>query len=752
MSRIRLYCQSCGRRYPFQGSAEAWQLFCAACTGPLSDSPSSETQQPDWVQRLTRRPRDPFQRRVIGGARLTKLLTVSPTKRVYRAAHTQLRGNVRAELFEAQFVERNEGYVRRVLEGAAVTRDMRSLHVTTVTDLGRRQDCAFILCDLHPSSLRALLERGETLDINRALELAEGVLQGLAAVEAVGAVHGNVSPDGILLSHDGSSRLDHLGTALRPEDMERLTLTTAGAVRGPALYAAPEKLRGDAVPDIRADLYSLGVTMYEMLSGRPPHEGPNGRQVILKHLNEPAPDLRLHLGDAPPELCDFVSQLMAKDPADRPQTAQQALEDLRQCAVVLSRGGRIRPVRAAVTPAEHRRSSLRWAIIWCLVAVTLALLAIIPVLLIYKQRQSTRAQLAEAEAGAAHTVLTILQESDPLLKDDLSSEEALAISTLLEYRLSFYPELTAVRMPGASAPRPGGRTTPDALGKAGIRNTLVAMHAPGFHRRNWTLVFTSRGKPPWAVRAECAVDATERSTLDVLERAADEVLSQAASRLKLSPLGESRQATGAGMAAWALMGSALRAEQENRWDEALACSRQATQEARGVPPFAVLRAFYETVEGTHRTGRVTPPLLGHGSEDGAAPAKAGTIALPPELAGLAAVLQSMRQGATADIQRHFGQYLARCPRSARGYFLLGLWRLYGLGQADEAAIAFRHAALLDPLYTPAARRYVELLALQRPTDARAFLDQLHERAHESEAARRIEELAREFVPQTGGTQ
>jgi hypothetical protein len=751
MAEARLYCGQCGRDYPFQGSLEGRQLFCAACAAPLADSPPPGYVRPHWTARLWPKPRDPFMGKVIGGARLTKLLNVRPTRRTYRAAHKQLRAEVRVEVFETGFVERNADYVGRLFEEAAATQEVRSLHVTTLLNLGRRRDCAFILCDFHPSSLRALLEAKGRLDINRTLALAEEVLHGLAAVDAAGATHGNVSPDGVLLGYDGLARLDHLGTALRAEDTERLTVTPAGAVRGPALYTAPEKLQPQRPPDVRADLYSLGVTIFEMLSGRPPYEGASGRQVLLKHLHEPVPDLHQARPDVPPELSRFVSRLMAKDPAGRPQKPQQALDELRECAVALSREGLIGPVRAAVTPGQHRRATLKWAAVWSLLAVALAALAIIPLALMYRQRQAGQAQTQEA--AGAHTVLVMLRQSDPVLKDDLSAEEALGVSTLLDYRLAFYPELSAIRP--AAGLEPGGGDLGDALAKAGAGNAFMAMHAAGFKRRNWTLVFSSRGKPPWSARADCAVEAEGPGSLNALETAADEVLAQAAGRLKLEPAAAGRPATGANVAAWALMGRALRAEREDRWDEALALSRQATQEVpearppSGRSPFAVLRAFYETVEGTQRTGRLTPAPLPQGGADAAGPAQtdAGVVALPPELAGLSAALESMGKDARPDVERQLARHLARWPSSARGYFLLGLWRLYGGRQADEAAVAFRHAAGLDPGYVPPARGYVQLMAPERPAEVRSFLDQMRQQAPDSEAVRRLEELARGLMPQ-----
>jgi hypothetical protein len=635
--------------------------------------------------------KDPFLGKTISGARLNKLLTVRPTRRIYRAMHLETRAGLRVEVFPTEFVDLNMDYVRELLTSAAVTNELRSIYVTTILDMGRRRDCCFIVCPFEPSSLRSLLAKKGRLEIRRALAFAEDILRGLVAVEEAGAMHGNVTPDGVLLGHDGTAKLDHLGTALRPEDLNLLHVSERGAVCGPALYMAPETLRGAAKADIRSDLYSLGATLYEMLAGRPPHEGATAQEVLRKHVTEAAPDLRRARPEAPEALSQFVARLMARAPAERPQTAQQALDELRECAVSLSRRGQMEPVRAAVTPAEQKRSGAKWAAGWSVFAAVLVVAAVVPVVLMYRGCRSAATRPADADPHVPQRVAVVIGEGDPLLKDPISAEESLAVRTLIGQALACYPSLAVADAAETAELEQSGRATQEFVEQAGLKHLLVAAHSRGLGRRNWTLRFITPGSRPWSVSADCALDEGQSKGLGPLEQAMSDLMRKAAVQMKVpaAPL----LPTGADATAWALLGTALQAEREDRWLDALSSARQATANAPRAVPFAALTAFYKAVDELRRTGKTSaPPELD--------PSK-----LPAETASLMQVLEEMDRGDRAGVEKQFADCLVRFPRSARGYFLLGTWRLYSEAQREDAAAAFKHASEIAPGYAPAVHAY-----------------------------------------------
>lgn len=726
MAKRRLYCQQCGRHYPLPGSTEGKELFCAACGGGLADRPAKGKTVPKG---------DAFRGKVISGARLTARLAVRPTRVIYRAAHKRLRTDVRVEVFPGPFAERNSAYVQRLFRQAAVTREIRSLNVVTMLDLGRRTDYHYIMTDHLPSGLRSLLEKKGRVDLNMALVIAEDALRGLTAVDTAGATHGNVSPDGVLFDYDGSARLDHLGTALRPEELNRLVVTEGGMVAGPVFYIAPERTAGERQADIRSDLYSLGVTMYQMLSGRLPYDGRNAEEVAVMHVEAPVPELDRARPDTPPEISRFIGRLMAKDPADRPEGPEAALEELRERAIELSSQRKIRPVQAAGPSQERAAKSVKWGAAWTVVALLLFGLAVVPLFIMYRQHREKQVGPKETEAGTPPRVLMLVRGGDPLVADPLPAETARAVRTLIAYGLSFCRELDVVDPAYAEELHGAGKTPQQIRQTVAADYLLVAAHTRGFQRRNWTLTFAGGKKEPWSVRTECGVEEGQEHDLSGIARALEELLAKVTERLELDPPGEILPVAGADAAAWAQVAAAVEAEREGRWKEAVSSAQRALDAAPDGAPFAVLLAFYNVVDRAKETGRFprVPALPTEG--------------LSPEMVALAGVLTEMGAVHHAAVERRFGDYLSRFPRSARGYFLLALWRLYARGSPEEAAVSLKHAVELDPGFMPAAFSYLDVLAKQDPGRIEGFLADYKKMALSKDNAYRLARYAEELLDQ-----
>ena len=132
--------------------------------------------------------------------------------------------------------------------------------------------------------LSDLLNRGP-LSPSRAVELAMEVTEGLSQAHEKGVVHRDLKPANIMLNRRGEPILMDFGVA---KILGETHYTATGTVIGTALYMSPEQARGER-PDERADIYSLGVTLFEMIAGRPPFEGDSAVAILMKHVNEPVP-------------------------------------------------------------------------------------------------------------------------------------------------------------------------------------------------------------------------------------------------------------------------------------------------------------------------------------------------------------------------------------------------------------------------------------------------------------------------------
>jgi serine/threonine-protein kinase len=185
-------------------------------------------------------------------------------------------------------------------------------------------------------TLRGRLEREAGLPVGETVGILREIIGALAYAHRGGIVHRDIKPENILLSEGGAVVLDFgIAKAINASrdtedgaDRKRTsTLTAAGTSLGTPAYMAPEQAAADAV-DHRADLYSIGVVAYEMLSGQPPFDGRTAQQLMAAHATQAPEDLSRRRASVPPVLAQLIMQLLEKNPADRPQSADEVRRSL----------------------------------------------------------------------------------------------------------------------------------------------------------------------------------------------------------------------------------------------------------------------------------------------------------------------------------------------------------------------------------------------------------------------------------------
>ena len=284
---------------------------------------------------------------VISNYRLGDLLGSGGMGAVYEATDTRNGARVAIKLLHTHLAA-DESFRDRFNREAHVAALLRSPYTVPLLDSGFDQGRYFLVTRfVEGETLRESL-RGGPLEPARALRVAAQVARSLEEAELRGIVHRDIKPDNVMLADpDGTAQVLDFGIA---RQVGSQALTVAGAFIGTPLYAAPEAAEGRA--DHRSDIYSLGVTLYHLLAGRPPFEG------------EPLETLRQHretlvplepLAALPPEIAEVVARCMAKSPADRYQSASElagVLEHLAEQSA--ERGDRAAPqaVTEAIAPGE----------------------------------------------------------------------------------------------------------------------------------------------------------------------------------------------------------------------------------------------------------------------------------------------------------------------------------------------------------------------------------------------------------------
>ena len=279
---------------------------------------------------------------------------------VYRATHLAMDATVAVKMIRAEFASNTEAVKRFHREAFAASR-LSHPHTIRVFDFGQAPsgDLYMVMEYLGGRHLGDVVADRGPLSVERALKIARETAQSLAEAHASGFVHRDLKPDNIMLQDmvgkpDFVKVLDFGIAKLVHSDSGESNMTSTGAVIGTPYYMSPEQAQGERSVTGAADVYALGVILFEMLTGARPFEGDTPLAILMGHVNQAAPPLPEDL-DIPAGLRDLVAAMMRKEPDERPEihALLAALDELLGVAPGdgPDRPGRASAVAAAITPA-----------------------------------------------------------------------------------------------------------------------------------------------------------------------------------------------------------------------------------------------------------------------------------------------------------------------------------------------------------------------------------------------------------------
>jgi eukaryotic-like serine/threonine-protein kinase len=311
---------------------------------------------------------------IAGRYELLELVGRGGMSSVWKAHDRLLDRTVAIKVLHEHYTQ-DEEYVERFRREARSVAQVSHPNIVTVIDRGEDGGRQYIVFEyVDGENLKQVIEREGPLPVREALLLALQVARALGFAHDRGLVHRDVKPQNVLLNDEGQAKVTDFGIA-RSVDVDGVTVT--GTVLGTSEYIAPEQARGQRV-DAHTDVYSLGVVLYELLTGAVPFSGESFVTVALQHVNEAPPDVLEHRPDCPPRVALAIERAMAKEPEDRPMM-DELVTELEACLADLDpmseQATMIAPPRATqrATQPSRRRRRRRVGLLWPTVAVLLVL-------------------------------------------------------------------------------------------------------------------------------------------------------------------------------------------------------------------------------------------------------------------------------------------------------------------------------------------------------------------------------------------
>lgn len=286
--------------------AETTALYEAVRTRQLAPPPTGTMNGPEPVAALSP-PQERYQQE--------ELLAVGGHGELYLGQDRLTGQTVVIKRLRPELLTSDKEYVSRFIREGQLLRELDHPNIVKVLALFEQDGQHQIIMEHMPGgSLRHLLQQHSPLPLAQTLTIALELADALSRAHHLNIIHRDLKPENVLLAADGSPRLTDfgMGRLLRDDSL----LTQSGLFMGSPAYMSPEALRGEEL-DVRSDIWSFGVLLYEALAGRRPFTGEQITPVVVRILNEPAPEIRQFRPDVPAPLSDLLQRMLVKERAER---------------------------------------------------------------------------------------------------------------------------------------------------------------------------------------------------------------------------------------------------------------------------------------------------------------------------------------------------------------------------------------------------------------------------------------------------
>ena len=275
---------------------------------------------------------------------------------VYRAMDKLLSRHVAVKILKPQFTG-DEKFIENFRKESHAAARLTHANIVGVYDVGKEGNINYIVMELvKGKALSDIIKEEGPLDYRRVMDLSRQIASGLSAAHKAGIIHRDVKPHNILVNEDGVAKIADFGIA-KAVSVNTIVENTEETIIGSVHYFSPEQARGGYV-DERSDLYSLGIVMYEMLTGDVPFDGENPVSIALMHINDPIVPPSKIVDGIPPALEKIVMKATDKIQINRYQTAEELIKALDEVDLLDSFDLNHRPKRGDTIVAGSREEMI----------------------------------------------------------------------------------------------------------------------------------------------------------------------------------------------------------------------------------------------------------------------------------------------------------------------------------------------------------------------------------------------------------
>ena len=268
--------------------------------------------------------------------------------RVYKVLDKEVNAKVALKLIKPE-IAKDKKTIERFRNELKVARDIAHKNVCRMYHLGKEKGAYYITMEyVSGEDLKSFIRRSGIISVGKAISIANQVCEGLSEAHRLGVIHRDLKPQNIMIDKEGNVRIMDFGIA---RSLRAKGITGSGVMIGTPNYMSPEQVDGKET-DQRSDIYSLGVILYEMVTGRAPFEGDTALSIAVKHKTEAPDDPRKYNEQLSEELCQIILKCLEKDKDIRFQNAGELRKALLDIEQGISTTEKIIPEKKPLTSRE----------------------------------------------------------------------------------------------------------------------------------------------------------------------------------------------------------------------------------------------------------------------------------------------------------------------------------------------------------------------------------------------------------------